>query len=476
MREASSSPTTPRVSVSSPTTRRIRWLPIISIATFSVYRLLYYSSDGGLPRSLSDVDNSPRRTIDIEKSYVDDRILTHHREKDTIVEEYQYRREEKTIAGAGNYTRDKFTPTFKNGWIIPNTSFTPYLLTLVDFYKQNYITCQSNMTITGGNGVTLQITTPSAYSTTPPIVKQSVGFKFLKLFQNGFLNNRTLPSDSSITLRVSKKDKDQAEERCFFAASSPGGKHSIYNFQDMKLWVDNTTYHNTLPWNQRQTIPVFRGKMWGMHGGYTNKLQRVFESNIQSNNMSKQEAADIFFEGMLKLPENKHDYLRRFNLVYFSKLHPDVINARLTPEKEYGGPRKRALWENNSTNGLHRVLPFNTIPEEKYYSEYQTHIIMGGYGAAFRTARIFGQGIAVILQDYPYEEWYIHLMKPYVHYIPLAQNISNLNVTLHWVKDNPEKVYQIAQNGKIFYHEYLSYQRMDEFYYELIFRLLLCCG
>ena len=250
MREASSSPTTSRAPVSSPTTRRIRWLPIILIATFSVYRLLYYSSDGGLLRSLSDVDNSPRRTIDIEKSYVDDRILTHHREKDTIAEEsndgyssynsnghilsaYQYRREEKT---------NKFTPTFKNSWILPNTSFTPYLLTLVDFYEQNYIACQSNMTITGGNGVTLQITTPSAYSTTPPIVKQSVGFKFLKLFQNGFLNNRTLPPDSSITLRVSKKDKDQAEERCFFAASSPGGKHSIYNFQDMKLWVDNTTH------------------------------------------------------------------------------------------------------------------------------------------------------------------------------------------------------------------------------------------
>ena len=101
---------------------------------------------------------------------------------------------------------------------------------------------------------------------------------------------------------------------------------------------------------------------------------------------------------------------------------------------------------------------------------------MGGYGAAFRTARILGQGIAVILQEYPYEEWFTHLMVPNVHYIPLKRNLSNLNETLHWVRDNPAKVKQIAQNGKLFYDEYLVYDRLEQFYYELIFRLLLCCG
>ena len=157
---------------------------------------------------------------------------------------------------------------------------------------------------------------------------------------------------------------------------------------------------------------------------------------------------------------------QRLSLAYFSFENPDLVNARLSPPPDRN-IEMVSLWANNATNGLSRVLPFDEIPAEEYYSKYQTHIVMGGYGAAFRTARILGQGIAVILQEYPYEEWFTHLMVPNVHYIPLKRNL---------VRDNPAKVNQIAQNGKLFYDEYLVYDRLEQFYYELIFRLLLCCG
>ena len=98
---------------------------------------------------------------------------------------------------------------------------------------------------------------------------------------------------------------------------------------------------------------------------------------------------------------------------------------------------------------------------------------MGGFGAAFRTPIIFRQGIAVILQEYPWEEWFIQYLKPYVHYIPLAQDLSNLTETLYWVRDNPEKVYEIAMNAQAFGKQYLTYDAMLEFYYELAFRLSL---
>ena len=101
---------------------------------------------------------------------------------------------------------------------------------------------------------------------------------------------------------------------------------------------------------------------------------------------------------------------------------------------------------------------------------------MGGIGAAFRTSRIIGQEIALVLQAFPYEEWFVRYMEPYLHYIPLDQDLSNLNETLHWIKNNPDKVREIAKNGKAFFDDYLSYDRMEQFYYELIFRLMLCCG
>ena len=98
------------------------------------------------------------------------------------------------------------------------------------------------------------------------------------------------------------------------------------------------------------------------------------------------------------------------------------------------------------------------------------------FGAAFRTRRILGQQIAVMLQDFPYEEWYIHLMVPFVDYIPLRQNLTDLEDRLIWIRNNPEKVREISLNGKKFYDKYLTFEAMSDFYYELIFRLMLCCG
>ena len=80
-------------------------------------------------------------------------------------------------------------------------------------------------------------------------------------------------------------------------------------------------------------------------------------------------------------------------------------------------------------------------------------------------------GAAVILQDFPYEEWFIKYMTPNIDYIPLKGDLSDLNETLHWVKENPRKVRQIAANGRLFYERYLSYENVEEFVYELVYRL-----
>lgn len=253
---------------------------------------------------------------------------------------------------------------------------------------------------------------------------------------------------------------------------------AVFNFQDVK---SNWSFPHSLPWNERYSIPVFRGSNWnliyatGHEGSRIIELEEELLNNVSNRTMSKQKAKDLFFEQVLKIEDNKKD--RRLHLVYFSMLHPNLVNARLTSQRGLSQNSILAsLWAQNASNGFDRVLPFDKIPQEEYYTEYQTHIVMGGVGAAFRTARIMKQGIAVILQDFPFEEWFTHLLVPYVHYIPLDQNLSNLNETLYWVRDNPSKVFDIANNGKLFYDMYLSKDQMADFYYELIFRLMLCCG
>jgi Glycosyl transferase family 90 len=218
-----------------------------------------------------------------------------------------------------------------------------------------------------------------------------------------------------------------------------------------------------LPWNQRETIPVWRGTGYaGIFADDKLALEQELHHNLKHRLPS---AAQIFLQKLLDTPK----FHKRLLLCHFSKKHPDLLDAKLAHAR--GIPKE--WWPHNATNGLHVFLPFHEIPKNDYYTNYQVSVVMGGLGAAFRTSRILEQGIAVILQDFPYEEWFIHYMTPFVNYIPLAQDLSNLHETLHWVQDNPQKVHEIARNGKAFYQRFLSHDAMDEFYYELIFRLMI---
>jgi len=290
-----------------------------------------------------------------------------------------------------------------------------------------------------------------------------------RLFGDATGHHRFLPA-GNISLEISLGDKESGQPMsCKFASSAPEGRYSVFNFQAVNFWSERRRYPPPLPWSQRKAKPIFRGLGWGTDS-YVHKIHKDYMNDIRKGEV---DAGDRFYRKFVVSNDRK----QRFALIHFSSLHPDLVDARLS-----GGanrPRKWHpidMWEHNATNGLHRLLPFDPIPEEEYYSEYQVHLVLGGIGAAFRLARILEQGIAVVLQDYPYKEWFTRLMVPFVHYIPLDQKLSNLNETLYWVRENPSKVFEIAVNGKAFHEKYLSYERMADFYHELLFRLMLCCA
>lgn len=389
----------------------------------------------------------------------------------------------------------RFTPVAKEGassaWTLPNTTFTPYISTLVDFFRENRRSCRGVYQRQKENAPRVNVTVRA-----PGVgVFLSTGnwpTDYVDAWSKR-LAGRVLPA-GSIELAFSRTDMDDATNRCYFANSSPGGRHAVFNFQDVARWRENETlrslredkkrkrgkaakdrqgwntpknetYAAPLPWREREAIPVFRGRMW-YNGTQMEEMQDQLERNLTEG------AGDSFLTALT----SENGYHQRPALVQFSKLHPELLNARLSRRKFGKHPLTDALWRANATNGLFRLLPFDRIPASEYYARYQTHVVMGGAGAAFRTARVLQQGIAVLLQDYPYEEWFAHLLVPYVHYVPLRQNLTDLHEALRWVRNHPAEVLAIARNGQHFYEEYLSYERMDEFYYELLFRLMLCCG
>ena len=55
------------------------------------------------------------------------------------------------------------------------------------------------------------------------------------------------------------------------------------------------------------------------------------------------------------------------------------------------------------------------------------------------------------------EEWFNHLLEPWVHYVPLSNDLSNLREQVQWIHENPEEVKTIAMNGQAFYDKWLSF-------------------
>jgi hypothetical protein len=259
---------------------------------------------------------------------------------------------------------------------------------------------------------------------------------------------RVLPGN--VTFGVSERDYTDPEQKGYgcFGNSGSGGKFTITNFLEIQRMSENRTF-STLPWEERHNIPVWRGVSW-TKGKAKNVNDSIVLEQLISNGRKT----------------------RRVEAVLFSREHPGLIDAKLAS----GFGIKKKLWRRNATNGMHKLLPFNEIPAEKYYSQYRVAVVLGGNGAAFRTSIHLSTGTAVVLHTFQFEEWFTRFMKPFVHYIPLAEDLSDLNQTMLWVRDNPEEVRNIANRGQEFYEQHLSFERNQEFIYELLYKLALKSG
>lgn len=135
---------------------------------------------------------------------------------------------------------------------------------------------------------------------------------------------------------------------------------------------------------------------------------------------------------------------------------------------------KHPYWQQRATNGMEKFFPNRSyIPQEQYYTHYQVTLVLGGIGAAFQNSIHLSTETAVVLQEYRYKEWFTPLMEPFKYYIPLQEDLRNLEKMMQWVADHPARVHKIARNGREFYEWYLSFEKNEEHIAELAYRMAL---
>lgn len=95
-------------------------------------------------------------------------------------------------------------------------------------------------------------------------------------------------------------------------------------------------------------------------------------------------------------------------------------------------------------------------PEEQ--SNYKFLIHVDGHVSAFRLSLELSMGCCILivksLEDW--KMWFSDMLEPYVHYVPVKADLSDLIVQIEWCLKNDTKCQIIAQNALEFYNKYLT--------------------
>ena len=104
------------------------------------------------------------------------------------------------------------------------------------------------------------------------------------------------------------------------------------------------------------------------------------------------------------------------------------------------------------------TLPFKLVnklsPLEQSKYKYIIHI--DGHVSAYRLSYELSMNSVILIVKSEWKLWYSDLLKPYIHYIPIKEDLSDLIDIIKWCRKNDEKCKEIANNALKFYEKYLK--------------------
>lgn len=120
------------------------------------------------------------------------------------------------------------------------------------------------------------------------------------------------------------------------------------------------------------------------------------------------------------------------------------------------------------TSDPHRHTCSNFVSLADQVRCWRYLIDIEGYGYSGRLKLLFFSRRLVFLQQRPAAEWYFPDLKPWVHYVPVRRDLTDLPTTLRLVKENPELEQHIIVNALEFAQQRLTRAAALERWAELL--------
>jgi len=104
-------------------------------------------------------------------------------------------------------------------------------------------------------------------------------------------------------------------------------------------------------------------------------------------------------------------------------------------------------------------------------STYKYILNIDGHVTAYRLSLELSMRSVILLVKSPYKIWYSHLLEPYVHYVPVAEDLSDLLDQIRWCREHDDECRQIAINAFEFHNKYLQKKGMFDYLQKLFIDL-----
>lgn len=193
--------------------------------------------------------------------------------------------------------------------------------------------------------------------------------------------------------------------------SALSGKYQVIN------GINLETTNFPIPWRNRKDLLIWRGS--------------GAQEKITCENMNRK---------------------NRVILCRLGQEHPDMIDAGFTfcissCIEEYGK----------------EFVSFEEIFSHRY------QIWLDGNAASYSNSgwRLY-TGSTVLKPDSPYTQWYYGDLQPWVHYVPVKEDLSDLIDTIRFLRENEKLAAQIAENGLQFAREHITNERNLLYLHDLL--------
>lgn len=196
---------------------------------------------------------------------------------------------------------------------------------------------------------------------------------------------------------------------------------AVYQETGDTLAPQNKTYPriNLTPWTNKIAQVVFRGTTTG--AGTTPETNQRLRMWDLVQRLPKDQAR-LFNVGFVKwnIRPRKHE----------SEPYFDIIKQSTYPRVAFMTPQAQSTY--------------------KYILNVEGHV------AAFRLGYEMSYGSVILLVESEWKMWFSHMIHPWIHYVPVKADMSDLVEMVAWCEANQDRCQMIAQNALDFYNKYLG--------------------